>query len=123
MFGWLFGKKKKSKKNEEQVQLEVQEQEEAEEEVVEKEKAKEEVVEKEEVKVEKQAEPKKRKATNHITKHPQGGWQIKKSGAQRAQKRFKTQKEAIEYAKHLEETTDIAYVIHKADGTTRKKTY
>ena len=66
---------------------------------------------------------KKRKASNHITKHPQGGWQIKKSKASRALKRFKTQKEAIEYAKNLEDTTATGYIIHKADGKTRKKTY
>lgn len=71
----------------------------------------------------KEAPEKKRKASNHITKHPQGGWQIKKSGASRALKRFRTQKEAIEYAKGLEESTGTAYVIHKADGKTRKKTY
>lgn len=68
-------------------------------------------------------EEKKRKVSNHITKHPQGGWQIKKSGSNRALKRFRTQKEAIEFAKGLEETTGTAYVIHKADGKTRKKTY
>lgn len=72
--------------------------------------------------VEKEVE-KKRRASNHITKHPQGGWQIKKSGSDRALKRFKTQKDAIEFAKGLEDTTRTGYIIHKADGKTRKKTY
>lgn len=135
MFGWLFGKKKK-KNTEKIVEQDVKEikkeepviEEEPKPEVKEevKPESKEEVKEepKEEPKEEKKEEPvKKRKQINHITKHPQGGWQIKKSGSQRALKRFKTQKEAIEYAKHLEDTTETAYVIHKADGTTRKKTY
>ena len=66
---------------------------------------------------------KKRKAIYHVTKHIDGGWQVKKEGAQRAQKRFNTQKEAIDFAKEIEKTTGTSYIIHKANGSTRKKTY
>lgn len=59
----------------------------------------------------------------HITKHPKGGWQIKRGKAERALKRFDTQKEAIEYAKDLEKERGISYIIHKADGSIRKKDY
>ena len=65
---------------------------------------------------------KERKLSYHITKHPSGGWQLKKGKAERALKRFKTQKEAIEYAKELEKK-GASYMIHKQDGTTRKKKY
>ena len=70
----------------------------------------------------KEAPKKPRKMSYHVTKHSSGGWQIKKGGAQKAQKRFSTQKEAIEYAKELEKK-GASFVIHKADGTTRKKKY
>ena len=66
---------------------------------------------------------KERKLSYHVTKHPQGGWQLKKGKADRALKRFETQKEAIEYAKQLEKERGISFIIHKADGSTRKKTY
>ncbi|PAT01925.1 hypothetical protein CI105_03450 [Candidatus Izimaplasma bacterium ZiA1] len=66
---------------------------------------------------------KKRKTVYHVTKHHSGGWQIKKAGGERAIKRFETQLKAIEYAKILEKEKGIAYVIHKADGKTRKKKY
>jgi hypothetical protein len=70
------------------------------------------------------AAPKKeRKMSYHITRHPQGGWQLKKGKADRALKRFETQKEAIDYAKQLEKERGISFIIHKADGSTRKKTY
>jgi len=69
------------------------------------------------------SKPKKRKTVYHVTKHSLGGWQIKKAGGERAIKRFETQLKAIEYAKILEKEKGIAYVIHKADGKTRKKKY
>ena len=68
-------------------------------------------------------EKKKRKAAIHITKHKSGGWQVKKEGAQRALKLFKTQKEAIDHAKLIEKDKGTGYIIHKADGSTRKKKY
>jgi uncharacterized protein YdaT len=67
--------------------------------------------------------PKKRKAAMHITKHKDGGWQVKKGGAQRALRKFNTQKEAIEFAKKIEQEKGTGYIIHKANGSTRKKTY
>jgi hypothetical protein len=131
MFGFL--RKKKKKVEEPKKVTPVVKEEKVEEPVVEEapvEEPKEEKVEvkeepKEEVKEEKKEEPvkRKRKAINHITKHKDGGWQIKKEGSSRAQKRFSTQKEAIEFAKSLEKTTGTSYIIHKADGSTRKKTY
>lgn len=67
--------------------------------------------------------PRQRKPVNHITKHKDGGWQVKKEGAQRALRKFDTQKEAIEFAKQYENEKGVDYIIHKADGTTRKKNY
>jgi len=66
---------------------------------------------------------KERKLSYHITKHPNGGWQLKKGKADRALKLFKTQKEAIDYANQLEKERGISYLIHKTDGSNRKKKY
>lgn len=81
------------------------------------------VLQQEEVQEEKEEKKPQRKMPYHITKHSLGGWQIKRGKAQKALKRFETQKEAIEYAKVLEKEKGQSYVIHKADGTTRKKKY
>ena len=68
--------------------------------------------------------PKKvRKLPYHITKHADGGWQIKRGKAKKALRKFETQKEAIEFAKVLEKEKGESFIIHKADGTTRKKKY
>ena len=114
MFGFLRRKKKKKEAQKEApkpVQQEVVEETPEEPEQV-------------EVKEEKKAEPKKkRQAAMHITKHKDGGWQVKRENAQRALRKFETQKEAIEYAKQIEKDKGIGYIIHKADGSTRKKKY
>lgn len=124
MFGWFKRKKKhqEAKKNEERVITPkvVEKPQVIEPEVIEPEVVKPQVVED----IEEKEEPKKeRKIPYHITKHPKGGWQVKKGKADRALKRFDTQKEAIEYAKELEKSTGNSYIIHKADGSIRKKEY
>lgn len=129
MFG-LFRKKKKSKQEEpkkvvvqEEKKVEPKKVEPVTPELVTPEPVKEEVSE--EPKKEEKEEVKKpaRKMPYHITKHTDGGWQIKRGKAKKALKRFETQKEAIEYAKVLEKEKGESYIIHKANGTTRKKTY
>jgi len=60
--------------------------------------------------------------TYHVTPHA-GKWQVKIGGGSKAIKVFDTQKEAIEYAKHLEKTQDGSLSIHKKTGATRKQNY
>ncbi len=50
-------------------------------------------------------------------------WQVKLAKGARALKLFKTQKEAIEYAKTLAENQDGSITIHKKDGKIRKQNY
>ncbi len=59
----------------------------------------------------------------HVTRHPDGGWQVKGSGNKRATIRTKTQAEAIEIAKKIAENKGTSYRIHKKDGKIRKTTY
>lgn len=133
MFGLFRKKKKKAAQKVEQpvvkeevVEEKVELEEDVHQEEVTAEPIQEDVQEEEKEEVEEKEEspkPRKRKAIHHVTKHKDGGWQVKKEGAQRALKRFGTQKEAIEYAKQIEKERGVGFIIHKADGSTRKKTY
>ena len=50
-------------------------------------------------------------------------WRVRKSGSKKTIKFFKTQKEAIDYAKSLAKNADTDIVIHKVDGKIRKQKY
>ena len=63
-----------------------------------------------------------RKQLYHVSHH-KDGWKVKLSNGHKAIKVFHTQAEAIDYAKHLSETHDTTYQIHKRDGSIRKKHY
>ncbi len=56
-----------------------------------------------------------------VSTHPDGGWQVKKAGAQKALKRFKTKAEAEEYAKTVAENQGTNVVRKKKDGKIQKK--
>ncbi|WP_211246863.1 DUF2188 domain-containing protein [Mesomycoplasma molare] len=53
----------------------------------------------------------------YVVNHNEG-WAVKNANAERATKIFKTQKEAIDYAKKLKETTSV--MIQGKDGKFRK---
>jgi len=79
------------------------------------------VEKKEPVKVE---EPKKQRVTNyHVSKHSNGGWQVKREGSTKALKLFNTQAEAIAFAKEKAENQENNIVIHKKSGQIRKQDY
>ena len=59
----------------------------------------------------------------HVAKRPDGKWQVKFAGWEKAIKLFATQAEAIEYAKKLAENQDGSISIHKKDGKMRKQKY
>ena len=70
------------------------------------------------------AEKEKSAARNyHVAKRPDGKWQVKFAGGEKAIKLFATQAEAIEYAKKLAENQDGSISIHKKDGKMRKQKY
>ncbi len=50
-------------------------------------------------------------------------WRVRKSGSEKTIKYFRTQKEAIDYAKNLASNADTDIVIHKTDGKIRKQKY
>lgn len=59
----------------------------------------------------------------HVAKRPDGKWQVKFAGGEKAIKLFATQAEAIAYAKKLAENQDGSISIHKVDGKLRKQKY
>jgi len=50
-------------------------------------------------------------------------WRVRKQGSEKTIKYFKTQKEAIDYAKTLAKNANTDIVIHKTDGKIRKQNY
>lgn len=80
----------------------------------------------EKVKKTKEAESKSSKDTAknyHVAKRPDGKWQVKFAGGEKAIKLFDTQAEAIAYAKKLAVNQDGSISIHKKDGKMRKQKY
>lgn len=57
----------------------------------------------------------------HVTPHPQGGWQVKGAGNEKATKITGTQKEAIEAAKSIAQNKGSEVVIHRSNGQIRDK--
>ncbi|MGI9174748.1 MAG: DUF2188 domain-containing protein [Rhodothermales bacterium] len=60
------------------------------------------------------------KNTQHVVRSPDG-WSVKKGGAKRASKTFKTQQEAISYGKKISKNQGAELYIHRKDGMIRKK--
>ena len=56
-----------------------------------------------------------------VSPHPDGGWQVKRTKAKRALKRFDTKAEAEEYAKTVAENQGTHIVRQKKDGKIQKK--
>lgn len=76
-----------------------------------------------------EAQPKERPQKYHISQNNDDKseffkqWRVRKSGSDKTIKYFKTQKEAIDYAKTLAKNQDSDIVIHKTDGKIRKQKY
>ena len=57
----------------------------------------------------------------HVTPHPDGGWQVKGEGNQKPTARTNTQAEAIDIARNIARNQESELVIHRPDGTIRDK--
>ena len=57
----------------------------------------------------------------HVTPHPDGGWQFKGEGNTRATARTTTQKYAIDIARGIARNQGSELVIHRPDGRIRDK--
>lgn len=59
--------------------------------------------------------------SQHVTPHPDGGWQVKGAGNSRATARTKTQADAIRIARTISQNQGAELVIHRPNGQIRDK--
>lgn len=59
--------------------------------------------------------------SQHVTKHRNGGWQVKKANASKATRRTSTQAEAITIARNIASNNNQELVIHGKNGRIRQK--
>lgn len=57
----------------------------------------------------------------HVTPHPDGGWQVKGAGNSRATVRTSTQADAIDIARQIARNQQTELVIHRPNGQIRDK--
>jgi hypothetical protein len=61
------------------------------------------------------------KKTHHVIPAPNGGWNVRKGGSERASKHFENKKEAEDWARVVSKNQNSELVIHKRDGTIQRK--
>ncbi|MBU4445563.1 MAG: DUF2188 domain-containing protein [Candidatus Marinimicrobia bacterium] len=54
--------------------------------------------------------------THHVVPDPDGGWNAKKGGNQRASKHFDTKKDAEGWGRNVSRNQKTEFVIHNKDG-------
>ncbi len=57
----------------------------------------------------------------HVTPHPDGGWQIKGAGNSKATARTSTQGEAFQIAREIARNQESELLIHRPNGQIRHK--
>lgn len=57
----------------------------------------------------------------HVTPHPNGGWQVKGEGNSRATVRTSTQQKAIDIARSIAINNNSELVVHGMNGRIREK--
>ncbi len=62
-----------------------------------------------------------RRKSHHVVPDPEGGWVVKKGGAERASKHFDRKKDAVDYGRSVSRNQNSEFVIHKKDGTIQRK--
>ncbi|MCL6613478.1 MAG: DUF2188 domain-containing protein [Firmicutes bacterium] len=55
----------------------------------------------------------------HVTPHPDGGWQVKREGAERASVRTETQAQAFDRAREIAQRERGEVFIHRPNGQIR----
>jgi hypothetical protein len=55
--------------------------------------------------------------THHVVPNPDGGWDVKKGGGERAIKHFDTKQDAVDYGRDVSRNQDSEFVVHKKDGS------
>lgn len=56
------------------------------------------------------------RSTHHVVHNPNGGWDVKKGGAQRASGHYDTKKQAVDAGRKTSQHQKTEFVIHGLDG-------
>jgi hypothetical protein len=59
--------------------------------------------------------------TRHVIRNPKGGWSVQQAGASRAIRVFRTQQDAVRFAKQVSRTQGGDLFVHHSDGTIRER--
>lgn len=54
--------------------------------------------------------------THHVVPSPNGGWNVKKGGAEKASKHFDKKEQAVSYGRQISKKQESELVIHGKDG-------
>jgi hypothetical protein len=57
----------------------------------------------------------------HVVPAPQGGWSVKKNGADRASRHFDKKEDAVKWAKETVKARSASIYVHRRDGTVQSK--
>jgi hypothetical protein len=61
------------------------------------------------------------KNDHHVVRNPKGGWSVLRSGASRATRVFRTQKDAVSFAKKQARKDSTELYVHRRDGTIQER--
>ena len=59
--------------------------------------------------------------SHHVVPNPDGGWDVKKAGAERASKHSDTKQEAVEKGRQISQNQGTELYIHGKDGKIQQK--
>ncbi|MDD5090982.1 MAG: DUF2188 domain-containing protein [Candidatus Wallbacteria bacterium] len=59
--------------------------------------------------------------SHHVVHNPNGGWDVKKAGADRASGHFDTKKDAVDAGRQISINQGTEFVIHGKDGKIQQK--
>lgn len=54
--------------------------------------------------------------THHVVPNPEGGWDVKRGGGEKASRHFETKQEAIDGGREISRNQGTEFIIHNRDG-------
>lgn len=57
----------------------------------------------------------------HVVPSPGGGWSVRKSGSERASKKFVSKEEAVDWGRAHSRQQGTEFIIHRTDGTVQER--
>jgi hypothetical protein len=55
--------------------------------------------------------------SQHVVPNRHGGWAVRRAGSSRASRVFRTQRDAVQYAKQIASREGAELYVHRGDGT------